>query len=62
MFRLCDGSDIKLFVSWLEPVLLYVCCLVYRGSTIDVLLHQCSRGVVLSTGCVNAFLLSSARS
>ena len=48
--------------SWLGPEL-YVCCLVQRGSTDDLLLLQISSGVVLQTrdlhmSCNTLYLLS----
>ena len=39
--RLYDGPDLKLFI-----LLLFVCCLVHRGSTDDILLFQVSSVVV----------------
>ena len=44
-----DGSDLKLFIlvgwDWSS----FVCCLVHRGSTDDLPLHQISSGVVWQT-------------
>ena len=47
--RLYDGPDLKLFIlagwDWSS----FVCCLVYRGVTDDLLLLQISSGVVWQT-------------
>ena len=61
--RLYDGPDLKLLISigWARRS--FVCCLVHRGSTDDLLLLQISGGVVRQTrylhlSCNTLYLLS----
>ena len=44
--RLYDGPDLKLFILFGWGQGSFVCCLVHRGSTDDLLLLQNSSGVV----------------
>ena len=47
--RLYDDPDLKLFILVGWDRISFVCCLVHRGSTDDLLLFQISSGVVRQT-------------